>query len=528
MQETRVGFLGWEDPLEKAMAIHSGILAWRIPWIEKPGRFPVHGVARVGQDLVSKPSPTKGFRGGSDGKESAGNAGDPGSIPESGRSPGEGNGYPLEYSCLENPMDRPWGRKKSDTTERLRLSLLGPAGSRLPPYLHFPTPGAHPATRRSLPLPSLGPLTIRLGGPIHEAGATRRRDPVRSSGGALDVQGALRAAGAEHGRVHLGGGAVRGEGFAEQALHAAARLSLLFAPRLHDEAEERGGPAALPGAHLLQKQLQPRELGAQRGRAAQHEEQTRARLWRRPRPSRVPAARRRVLRRPRAGSPRRRRLALALWRVPGLARLARPLLRAALGLGGRAVGALLPRAVPGALEPHPGAVAGAAVAARGSDGRGWGGRIGRALFPNVLQGHAALILLPELAQQHHLAVALDTLGGSLLLRLGLSVPRSPGGLGPGLHGRSGSLAPLGPGLRWPREILPFPEACHNTPVPCLFPSWPRASAHSSLEIFQHREVAEGAAGALAVISFAIILCVFGVKRTSLFIPWMDRYVQGSK
>ena len=36
MQETRVQFLGWEDPLEKEMATHSNILAWRIPWIEEP------------------------------------------------------------------------------------------------------------------------------------------------------------------------------------------------------------------------------------------------------------------------------------------------------------------------------------------------------------------------------------------------------------------------------------------------------------------------------------------------------------
>ena len=47
-----------------------------------------------------------GFRGGSDGKESACNAGDPGSIPGLGRSPEGGHGYPLQYSCLENPMDR--------------------------------------------------------------------------------------------------------------------------------------------------------------------------------------------------------------------------------------------------------------------------------------------------------------------------------------------------------------------------------------------------------------------------------------
>ena len=45
------------------------------------------------------------FPGGSDGQASAYNAGDPSSIPESGRSPGEGNGTPLQYSCLENPMD---------------------------------------------------------------------------------------------------------------------------------------------------------------------------------------------------------------------------------------------------------------------------------------------------------------------------------------------------------------------------------------------------------------------------------------
>ena len=48
--------------------------------------------------------------GGSDGKESACNAGEPGSIPGLGRFPGEGNGKPLQYSCLENPMDREaWG-----------------------------------------------------------------------------------------------------------------------------------------------------------------------------------------------------------------------------------------------------------------------------------------------------------------------------------------------------------------------------------------------------------------------------------
>ena len=47
-----------------------------------------------------------GFPGGSEVKASASNVGDPGLIPGSGRSPGEGNGNPLQYSCLENPMDR--------------------------------------------------------------------------------------------------------------------------------------------------------------------------------------------------------------------------------------------------------------------------------------------------------------------------------------------------------------------------------------------------------------------------------------
>ena len=46
------------------------------------------------------------FPGGSDGKASVHNAGDPGSIPGLGRSPGEGNGNPLQYYFLENPMDR--------------------------------------------------------------------------------------------------------------------------------------------------------------------------------------------------------------------------------------------------------------------------------------------------------------------------------------------------------------------------------------------------------------------------------------
>ena len=66
----------------------------------------------------------KGFPGGSDGKESACNVGDPGSTPGLERSPGEGNGNPLQNSCLENPRGQrslvgysPCGCKESDKTE---------------------------------------------------------------------------------------------------------------------------------------------------------------------------------------------------------------------------------------------------------------------------------------------------------------------------------------------------------------------------------------------------------------------------
>ena len=85
-----VRFLGREDTLEKGLATHCGIL---------------------------------GFPGGSAGKESTCNAGELGSIPGLGRSSGEGNGYPLQYSGLKNPMDREpggyglQGRKESDMTE---------------------------------------------------------------------------------------------------------------------------------------------------------------------------------------------------------------------------------------------------------------------------------------------------------------------------------------------------------------------------------------------------------------------------
>ena len=67
-----------------------------------------------------------GFSGGSAGKESACNPGDSGSIYGLGRSTGEGIGYPLQYSGLENSMNySPWGCKESDMTERLTVFHRG-------------------------------------------------------------------------------------------------------------------------------------------------------------------------------------------------------------------------------------------------------------------------------------------------------------------------------------------------------------------------------------------------------------------
>ena len=73
----------------------------------------------------------EGFPGGSVGKESTCNAGDLGLIPGSGRSPGEGKGNPLQYSCLENPLGQrslagysPWGHKESDTTKHRKTKKI--------------------------------------------------------------------------------------------------------------------------------------------------------------------------------------------------------------------------------------------------------------------------------------------------------------------------------------------------------------------------------------------------------------------
>ena len=59
MQETRIWYLGWEDPLEKEVATHSSTLAWEIPWTEEPDRLQSTGPQRVWHDWVSKTN-TKG------------------------------------------------------------------------------------------------------------------------------------------------------------------------------------------------------------------------------------------------------------------------------------------------------------------------------------------------------------------------------------------------------------------------------------------------------------------------------------
>ena len=132
------------------MSIHSSILAWRTPMDRGAWWATVLGIASLAAQLIKNlPSlqetwfnswvrkipwrkdrlPTLvflGLPGGSTSKESACNVGDLGSIPPLGRSPGEGHGNSLQYSCLENPhgqrslvgYTQPMGHKVSGTTER--------------------------------------------------------------------------------------------------------------------------------------------------------------------------------------------------------------------------------------------------------------------------------------------------------------------------------------------------------------------------------------------------------------------------
>ena len=127
IQETRVQSLGWEDPLQKGNDTHSSIPAWRIPCTEESGGLQSMGSQRDGHNWATN---ILDFPGDSVAKNLPANVGDAwdiGSIPRSGRSPGEGNGNPLQYSCLENPMDRgllSLGLQKLDTTEWLTFWSL--------------------------------------------------------------------------------------------------------------------------------------------------------------------------------------------------------------------------------------------------------------------------------------------------------------------------------------------------------------------------------------------------------------------
>ena len=117
--------LDWEVPLEEGMATHSSILAWRIPWTDEPGRLQSIELQRAGHDFG-------GFPDGLDGKESACNVGDPGSVPGLGRYPAGGYGNPLQYSCLENSMDREawWATVQKVTKSWTQLSSQGHNGSK--------------------------------------------------------------------------------------------------------------------------------------------------------------------------------------------------------------------------------------------------------------------------------------------------------------------------------------------------------------------------------------------------------------
>ena len=121
------------------------ICQWEHSWLNLVGKTggkeiePITSLPPCGVCSVSHPLPHGGFSHSSGGKESTRNAGDPGSIPGLGRSPGEGKGYPLQYSGLENSMDCiVHGVAKSWT----RLSNF---------HFHHPHGGKYPHTWPSLP-----------------------------------------------------------------------------------------------------------------------------------------------------------------------------------------------------------------------------------------------------------------------------------------------------------------------------------------------------------------------------------------
>ena len=125
MWETRVQSLGQEDPLEKEMATHSSTLAWKIPWMEEPGRLhTVHGITKSQTRLSNqniRASQVVLMV-----KNLPANAGDMSLTSGSGRSPGGGHGNLLQYSYLENSMDRGawWAKVHTVTKGHIRLKRL--------------------------------------------------------------------------------------------------------------------------------------------------------------------------------------------------------------------------------------------------------------------------------------------------------------------------------------------------------------------------------------------------------------------
>ena len=115
MQETWVQSLGKEDPLEKGMATPSSTLNWRIQWEEEPDGLQSMGLQREMTERLTLFHP-----GGPVVKNPLANAGDTGSIPRLGRSPREGNGNPLQYSCWEITWTEEPGRLQSTGWQRVR------------------------------------------------------------------------------------------------------------------------------------------------------------------------------------------------------------------------------------------------------------------------------------------------------------------------------------------------------------------------------------------------------------------------
>ena len=89
----------------KSLLIEKDLMLGKIE-DKRRGQLKMRWLDSITSSIDMNYSKLQEFPGGSEGKESPCNAGEPGLIPGSGRSPREGNGNPLQYSCLENPMDR--------------------------------------------------------------------------------------------------------------------------------------------------------------------------------------------------------------------------------------------------------------------------------------------------------------------------------------------------------------------------------------------------------------------------------------